>query len=56
MNSEDLMAIMKAQQDAYLTAWKAGYEKGYQDAIDRALEIVNKPKRSYTKAADKTDG
>lgn len=52
MNSDDLMAMMKAQQDAYLAAYKAGYEKGFADACDQALAILNKPKRKYTKDTD----
>jgi hypothetical protein len=49
MNSDDLLAIMKAQQESYLAAYSAGYAKGFDDACRQALELVNKPKRSYTK-------
>jgi hypothetical protein len=54
MNSDDLMAIMKAQQDSYLSAYNAGYSKGFEDACKQALEIVNKPKRNYTKQEKST--
>jgi hypothetical protein len=56
MNSDELFGMVKAQSDAYLAAYNAGYEKGFRDACDRALEIVNKPKRSYTRPQEKTDG
>lgn len=49
MNSDDLLAMMKAQQESYLAAYSAGYAKGFDDACRQALELVNKPKRNYNR-------
>lgn len=49
MTSEELLEVMKSHGQAYLAAYKAGYEKGFADACDKALSILNKPKREYLK-------
>jgi hypothetical protein len=54
MDNEELLNLMKAQNDAYLSAYNAGYNKGFEDACRQALEILNKPKRGYKKQ-EKTD-
>lgn len=54
MDTDDLLGMMKAQQDAYLAAYETGYRKGWDDACAKALDILNKPKRKYAKT-EKTD-
>ena len=38
----DYFAIAKAAQDASVLAYQAGYEKGYSDALDRAMQMIDK--------------
>jgi hypothetical protein len=49
MTPDDLLQQAKAANDVYQTAWKLGYEAGFKDACDRALEILNKPIRKYNR-------
>ena len=49
MNSDDLMLLMRANQETYLGAYNAGYKQGFDDACKQALDILNKPKRKVTK-------
>ena len=53
MDSKELMAMMKSHSDAYLAAYKAGYEKGFTDACNKAVEITTL--RKYTKRMKPTD-
>jgi hypothetical protein len=49
MKVDDLLEQAKAAQGVYLAAYNEGYKKGWDDACAVALEILNKPKRVYTK-------
>jgi hypothetical protein len=49
MDTDDLMDLMKTQQDVYLAAYEQGYRKGWNDALDKALKLINQPKRRHRK-------
>lgn len=42
MNDFDILALAKANNDAYLTAYKVGYEAGWKEALAKAMEIIDK--------------
>ena len=44
---EDIVALVKAQNEAYLIAYRTGYEAGFQRAMSQAMELTN---RSVTDA------
>jgi hypothetical protein len=45
MNAQEteILELVKANQEAYLTAYRIGYEQGWQDALNKAIEVMKKP-------------
>jgi hypothetical protein len=41
--AEDILNIAKANQEVYLTAYRVGYQAGWDAASKRAIEIINEP-------------
>jgi hypothetical protein len=38
--SEQLMELVKTHTDSYLTAYRVGYEAGWQAALTQALKVI----------------
>jgi hypothetical protein len=41
--ADDILALARAQNEAYLAAYREGYQRGFNAAIDSALKILNRP-------------
>jgi len=41
--ADDILNIAKVNQEAYLTAYRVGYQAGWDAATKRAIEIINEP-------------
>jgi hypothetical protein len=47
MNSFDILALAKANNDTYLAGYRVGFEAGYREALDKAVAILERvPKPS----------
>jgi hypothetical protein len=41
--ADEILETAKAANEAYLAAWRTGYEAGWQAAANAASEIANRP-------------
>lgn len=43
LDTTGILALVKANQDSYLTAYRIGYEQGWKDALDKAIAVMKAP-------------
>lgn len=41
--ADDILSVARAQNAAYLEAYRQGYEAGMNKAFDQGLKIINRP-------------
>jgi hypothetical protein len=43
LRTDDILAVATAVNDAYLAAYRLGYEAGMKRAMDHCLKVINRP-------------